>query len=216
MQTLLDRGISTRRGIMCAHREAPYVEMDHSPLPQSEAAQDRCILLPLYPQMTDAEQQRGRSRCAQGLQRMSHVDVMVVCYNYGRFLRACVESVLAQSHTNLRVVIVDDASTDDTPAICAELMSKDPRVEVVRHATNRGHIRTYNECIDLAHDDYMLLLSADDYLLPGALARAVAVLDAEPHVGLVHGAWFWCREDGTVTDPDVSGSQHRRSWTARG
>ena len=56
MQKLLDRGISTRRGIMCAHREAPYVEMDHPPLPQSEAAQDRCILLPLYPQMTDAEQ----------------------------------------------------------------------------------------------------------------------------------------------------------------
>ncbi len=41
---------------MCVHREVPYVEMDHSPLPQSEAAQDRCILLPLYPQMTDAEQ----------------------------------------------------------------------------------------------------------------------------------------------------------------
>ncbi len=135
---------------------------------------------------------------------MSHVDVMVVCYNYGRFLRACVESVLAQSQTNFRVVIVDDASTDDTPAVCAELMSEDRRVEVVRHATNRGHIRTYNECIDLAHDDYMLLLSADDYLLPGALARAVALLDAAPHVGLVHGAWFWCREDGTVTDPNVS------------
>ena len=61
MQTLLDRGISTRRGIMCAHREAPYIEMDHSPLPQSEAAQDRCILLPLYPQMTDAEQHKVAS-----------------------------------------------------------------------------------------------------------------------------------------------------------
>jgi glycosyltransferase involved in cell wall biosynthesis len=135
---------------------------------------------------------------------MSHVDVMVVCYNYGRFLRECVESVLAQSHTDLRVVIVDDASTDDTPVVCSELMSKDRRVEVVRHAINRGHIRTYNECIDLARDEYMLLLSADDYLLPGALARAVAVLDAEREIGLVHGAWFWCHEDGTVTNPNVA------------
>jgi perosamine synthetase len=41
---------------MCAHRELPYVELPHAPLPQSETAQDRCILLPLYPQMTNDEQ----------------------------------------------------------------------------------------------------------------------------------------------------------------
>jgi dTDP-4-amino-4,6-dideoxygalactose transaminase len=58
MQALLDRGISTRRGIMCAHREPPYADVPHQPLPQSEAAQDHCILLPLYPQMTSEEQQQ--------------------------------------------------------------------------------------------------------------------------------------------------------------
>ena len=58
MEKLLDRGISTRRGIMCAHREPPYAKSPHPPLPQSEAAQDRCMLLPLYPQMTDDEQQQ--------------------------------------------------------------------------------------------------------------------------------------------------------------
>lgn len=56
MQALLDRGVSTRRGIMCAHREAPYANGTHSPLPHSEAAQDRCILLPLFAEMTNAEQ----------------------------------------------------------------------------------------------------------------------------------------------------------------
>ena len=58
MQALLDRGISTRRGIMCAHREPPYADVPHQPLPQSEAAQDHCMLLPLYPQMTSEEQQQ--------------------------------------------------------------------------------------------------------------------------------------------------------------
>jgi dTDP-4-amino-4,6-dideoxygalactose transaminase len=57
MQRMLDQGVSTRRGIMCAHREAPYRDLPLShPLPQSEAAQDRCIIIPLYTQMTEAEQ----------------------------------------------------------------------------------------------------------------------------------------------------------------
>ena len=118
---------------------------------------------------------------------MSGVDVVVPSYNYGRFLRECVESVVAQSHRDLRVLIVDDASSDGTQAVCAALAAQDPRVEVHRHAVNWGHIQTYNEGIGLAEGDYMLLLSADDFLLPGALARAVAVLDARPDVGLVYG-----------------------------
>jgi perosamine synthetase len=57
MQHMLDRGVATRRGIMCSHREPPYREHPtRRPLPASEAAQDRCIILPLYPQMTPGEQ----------------------------------------------------------------------------------------------------------------------------------------------------------------
>jgi dTDP-4-amino-4,6-dideoxygalactose transaminase len=58
MQGMLDKGVSTRRGIMCIHREKPYAGAARFPLPVSEAAQDRTILLPLYPQMTEAEQDR--------------------------------------------------------------------------------------------------------------------------------------------------------------
>jgi dTDP-4-amino-4,6-dideoxygalactose transaminase len=57
MQALLDRGISSRRGIMCAHREAPYRRAEAPfKLPESERAQDRCIILPLYAQLTDDDQ----------------------------------------------------------------------------------------------------------------------------------------------------------------
>jgi dTDP-4-amino-4,6-dideoxygalactose transaminase len=58
MQRMLDRGVATRRGIMCIHREAAYADQaPRFPLPESERAQDRCILLPLFPQMTPAMQQ---------------------------------------------------------------------------------------------------------------------------------------------------------------
>jgi perosamine synthetase len=59
MQHMLDRGVSTRRGIMCAHREAAYRDLPlRYPLPHSEAAQDRCIIIPLYSPMTEAEQSK--------------------------------------------------------------------------------------------------------------------------------------------------------------
>jgi perosamine synthetase len=70
MQTMLDRGIATRRGIMCAHREKSYIGLERRHrLPHSEAAQDHCIILPLYPQMSANEQEfvseALRQACAQ-------------------------------------------------------------------------------------------------------------------------------------------------------
>jgi dTDP-4-amino-4,6-dideoxygalactose transaminase len=68
MQALLDRGVATRRGIMCAHREPAY--RNHRlryPLPESERAQDECILLPLYSEMTDTDQDTVIDRLAEAL-----------------------------------------------------------------------------------------------------------------------------------------------------
>ena len=117
---------------------------------------------------------------------MSRVDVIVPCYNYGRFLRECVESVLTQP-VDVRVLIIDDASTDDTPEVAAALAAEDARVEFRRHAVNRGHIATYNEGLEWVSGDYNLLLSADDLLVEGALLRASRLMDANPDVGLVYG-----------------------------
>jgi glycosyltransferase involved in cell wall biosynthesis len=132
---------------------------------------------------------------------MSRIEVVVACYNYGRFLRECVESVLQQSHRDLRVIIVDDASTDDTPVISGELARGDPRVEIRRHRVNQGHINVYNQSIQSAAAEYFLLLSADDFLLPGALERAIAILDAHPEIGMVIGAWQRCFADGVRPGP---------------
>src|SRR5580692_6786433 len=111
---------------------------------------------------------------------LSRIDVIVPCYNYGRFLDQCVNSVLGQVGVDVRVLVIDDASPDNTAEIAAALAREDPRVNVVRHNKNKGHIKTYNEGIEWASADYMLLLSADDYLLPGALARATKLMNAHP------------------------------------
>jgi glycosyltransferase involved in cell wall biosynthesis len=118
---------------------------------------------------------------------MSSVDVIIPCYNYGRFLRASVDSVLTQTGVDVRVLIIDDASRDHTPDVGRELAREDWRVEFVRHAINRRHIATYNEGLEWASADYTLLISADDLLTPGALDRAARVMDRHPEVGLTYG-----------------------------
>jgi glycosyltransferase involved in cell wall biosynthesis len=130
---------------------------------------------------------------------MSRVDVIVPCYNYGHFLHDCVGSALAQPGVDVRVLIIDDCSNDDSAAAGERLARQDRRVEFRRHTRNRGHIATYNEGLRWASGDYTLLLSADDMLAPGALARAAEIMDARPEVGLAIG-----REIKTA-NPDPAG-----------
>jgi glycosyltransferase involved in cell wall biosynthesis len=120
---------------------------------------------------------------------MSSVDVVVPCYNYGRYLERCVRSLLDQPAVDVRVLIIDDCSSDDTPNVGQRLSAADRRVTYQRHHVNRGHIATYNEgLLGWATADYCLLISADDLVTPGALLRAALVLDSYPRVGLCYGA----------------------------
>lgn len=118
---------------------------------------------------------------------MHRVDIFVPCYNYGRYLRDCVASVTSQEGVEVRVLIIDDASSDNSEEIGRQLAAEDSRVTYTRHPRNRGHIATYNEGLDWAAYDYTLLLSADDMLTPGALFRATSVMEANPRVGLTFG-----------------------------
>lgn len=130
---------------------------------------------------------------------LSQIDVIIPCYNYGRFLDQCVNSVLGQTAVDARVLVIDDASSDSTADVAVALAQKDSRVTVVRHIENKGHIKTYNEGIKWASADYMLLLSADDYLLPGALARGAELMDTHPEVGFTFGNVLELSENGNET-----------------
>lgn len=119
---------------------------------------------------------------------MSSVDVVVPCYNYGRFLDACISSIVGQEGVEVRVLIIDDASSDDSNTVGQRLARLDTRIHYRRHEKNLGHINTYNEgLLEWAEADYVLLISADDIVAPGALARAAQVLDANADVGLCFG-----------------------------
>jgi len=119
--------------------------------------------------------------------RVPTVSVVIPCFNYGRFLAESVGSAVAQEGVEVEVIVVDDASTDDSATIAARLAGEHPSVRLVRNETNQGHVVTFNNGLAVASGEFLVRLDADDLLTPGSLARATALFDAHPNVGLVYG-----------------------------
>src|SRR5215468_3571467 len=128
---------------------------------------------------------------------MSRVDVVIPCYNYGRYLPESVSSVTDdQPGSDVRVLIIDDASQDDSAEVAERLAARDSRIAVAVHHINKGAIPTFNEgLLEWATGDYCVLISADDKLAPGALRRATDFLDEHPGVGFVYGSAVRLRGD---------------------
>ncbi len=119
---------------------------------------------------------------------MTSVDVVIPNYNYARFLREAVESVLSQDVEHLRVLIIDNASTDNSAEIARDLARTDPRVTVRVREKNHGLHASLNEGIAWASAEYFMILCSDDLLMPGALHRATTIMNEHPQVHLVYGS----------------------------
>jgi hypothetical protein len=119
--------------------------------------------------------------------RAPKVSVIIPCYNYARFLPESVPSALSQVGIDPEVIIVNDASTDDSAAVADGFAARDPRVTVIHHTRNTGHVVAFNDGLAAATGEFIVRLDADDLLTPGSVARAVALFDAFGSVGLVYG-----------------------------
>ncbi len=122
------------------------------------------------------------------------VSVMIPNYNYGRFVCDAVRSALAQSGVDVEVCVVDNASTDDSVARLRDAFGNDPRVHVVVNERNVGIKANFVRCFELARGEHVTILCADDLLLPGHLARALAFYQAHPEVDYLHTGYTWVDE----------------------
>jgi glycosyltransferase involved in cell wall biosynthesis len=118
----------------------------------------------------------------------------------------------------VRVLIIDDCSTDGSEEVGLRLANENENVEFRRHEKNRGHIATYNEgLLEWADGEYVTLLSADDELTQGSLARSVALMLRHPAVGMVYGGIEEFGDD-MITNVSSVGSRgdsivyDRRQW----
>jgi glycosyltransferase involved in cell wall biosynthesis len=118
---------------------------------------------------------------------MTLVSVCIPTRNQAAYLGAAVESALGQPVEDLEVVVHDDGSTDETEAVLARF--DDPRLRVVRHPHPLGIAANRNALLADARGEYIAWLDSDDRYTEGSLARRVRLLEDNPGVGLVHGAF---------------------------
>lgn len=122
----------------------------------------------------------------------SSVSVVIVNYNAGQFLTACIDSALAQVS---EVLVVDNASTDLSLELCTERFPEEPKLKIIRNTTNFGFAAACNIGIARAAGAYVLFLNPDCVLRADSLQRMVQVLESSPEAGMVGG--LLTNEDGT-------------------
>ena len=136
----------------------------------------------------------GASELSQEGNAPPLVSVVIASYNAARTLPATLESVLAQSYANLEVIVVDDGSTDDTPALLARQF---PRVSCIRK-TNGG-LPTARNCGCLAaNGDFIALMDADDICHPDRISVQVAFMLARPDILLCSSEFSAFNAEGPI------------------
>lgn len=126
------------------------------------------------------------------------VSFVVLCYNHGRFVRQCLESILGQmGGFDFEVIFVDDASTDDSQAVARSFT--DPRLRFIFHENNQGHIATVTDGLKSARGEYIARIDSDDRYRPHFLSETLPVFKKYPEVGLVYGNVALMNDEGEIT-----------------
>ncbi len=120
---------------------------------------------------------------------LPRVAVVIVNYNYAAYLAAAVDSVFAQTYTNVECVVLDNGSTDDSPAVIDALAARHPAMRVVRRPDNGGQSLASVEGFGATGAPYVTFLDADDVMLPDFLATHVFV-----HLSLRVPLGFTCSD----------------------
>ena len=124
---------------------------------------------------------------------MAETSVVIPCYNYGRFLASAIDSVFAQQHPTVEVIVVDDGSTDATPAVAARY----PEVRYLRQR-NLGESEARNHGAAEATGEFILFLDADDQLTPEAISTSVQHLRGQPTCAFAYGHQQFVDTEGSV------------------
>jgi glycosyltransferase involved in cell wall biosynthesis len=124
------------------------------------------------------------------------VSVIMAVYNEESFIAESLESVLAQSYTDFELIISDDGSTDETPAIAHSFAKRHPeKIRVLRAERNQGKPFALNRALAVRRGELIAWLDGDDVMLPGKLERQVAALDSDRDAA-------GCSHDAEVFDSD--------------
>ena len=126
------------------------------------------------------------------------VSVIASCYNHGRFVEECLESIRRQTYRNVQLIIIDDCSNDDSVAVIKRWIAEHGiQCTFLTHAKNQGVCRSFNEALSHATGTYVAITSVDDVWLPRKLEEQVRLLESlPPEYGVVYSDAEQIDEEG--------------------
>ena len=130
----------------------------------------------------------------------SVVAITIVTFNSSRYIRRCLQHALSQDHPNISIVIVDNASSDDTPQILKDF---EDRVAICYNRTNIGFAGGQNQAISIANADWSLTLNPDCRLTPDFVTRLLNAAQTDPAIGSVCGKLLAMTPDFEPVEPPV-------------
>lgn len=136
--------------------------------------------------------------------------IIITSYNYGHFLVNALESVLLQKRDDIQILLIDDASTDDTPQVAQKYQDQ---LQYVRNAENLGAGGAWGVGLGLAEGKYLIKLDADDELLPGHLDALQKAFEADAEVAMVFASVLLRTGSGDKLKPQYV-TEEDRTWSA--
>jgi len=125
------------------------------------------------------------------------VSIVLPTYNGARYLQEAVDSIINQTYQRWELLIVDDASVDETPHLLASLMARDARIRVIRNAENRKLPASLNKGFAQVTGELLTWTSDDNAHRPEAIALLVDLLASHPDVDIAYSGYTEIEEDGS-------------------
>ena len=124
---------------------------------------------------------------AESSEALPLVTIVALCHNHALFLGEALDSIQAQNYSNLEVWLVDDASTDESPAILRDYAARNSDWQLLLLPENVGNCRAFNLAFSRSKGEFVLDFATDDVLLPARVAQQMAAFGAaDPGVGVVY------------------------------
>jgi len=132
------------------------------------------------------------------MRTQTKVTVAIPTYNRAALLKVCLESVLAQDYPDFQVIVLDNASTDDTQTIVEAFA--DPRITYLRNDTNIGRFANWSRALEVNSSQYLTIAGDDDLILDGFIRESARLLDKHPSAGFSFGLCRYIDIKGTELD----------------
>jgi alpha-1,3-rhamnosyltransferase len=133
-------------------------------------------------------------------EKQSDVFVCVPSYNHADYLEQCLRSIIAQTASPKKLLVIDDGSTDASPAIAERVLKDCPFDAELIARENLGLCRTLNQAFELSDGEYFVYLGSDDLWLPGFLAARRSLLDRREKAVLAYGHAYLIDDEGNAFD----------------